>query len=255
MSMDFSHRIHVNGAAAGSLATTYERQVHDNLLSIMMFRTGREVIRAIDATHRRLVIVPRRQLDQNAVAHPLNWRAATVAGEEVRDGAGQHRAAWGYGTGNGSSCILRFTPWLFPAELLPRWDAVAMRTWQAATGSQPVSAGLEMDEVLLHEMVHALEQMTGRQSDRRLGNGFDTVAEFDAILVVNLFIRERNRPARMNHQGFVSAPGQQSIMPNPQQFWDQVRSFVQRQRDLARNLASVPVTGNPFRDRRSVMAA
>jgi hypothetical protein len=149
---------------------------------------------------------------------------------------------------------LRYTPWIFPTETLPGWDPVASRNWQAVLGWQPVAAGLEADEVLLHEMVHAFEQMRGRMDATRLGYDFDTLSEFHAILVVNLFARERSRPSRQNHHAFNAAASQDSIIPNANEFWRRVDTFRLRHRDLAKDLAGVPVPGNPFRGRPAAAA-
>jgi hypothetical protein len=242
-------RIIINGHAAGSVATNYEDQVKGILLSIMMFSTGRAVIRAIESSHRRLHIVPRQATNQNAFTHPSNYRDATNAGEPVHDGMGRHRQEWGVGTGHGTPSLIRYTPWVFPNDMLPRWDAIATRNWLAILGWQPVASGLDAEEVLLHEMVHALEQMSGRLSTRRLGYGFDTLSEFHAILVVNVFAREHSRTPRQNHSGFNTAISQSSIIPNQAEFWSRVDAFRVRHPQLAKDLAAVTVWGNPFQFR------
>jgi len=255
MAIDFGPNISIHGHSAGQLARVFERQVHGELLSILMFRTGRAVIRAIEATRRHLRIVPWHGHSQNAGESPWDWEAATLRGLDVRDGSGVHRSQWGHGTGRGSSATVRYNPWDWNVETLPCWDPIAMRTWQHATGLAPVNPGDETDEVLLHEMVHALQDMVGRADRRPLGHGFDIVSEFDAIVVVNLQAAERSRPARLNHQQpSVAAASQQSVIPNTAEFWQRVRNFVSRHRDLAKDLAAVVVDGNPFRDRRSVFA-
>jgi hypothetical protein len=254
MPVEFGPNITIDGRSAGQLTRIFERQVRDELLSIMMFRTGRAVIRAIEATRRHLRIVPRHGHDQNAGESPWDWEAATMRGVQNRDGGGHYHASWGRGTGRGSSATVRYNPWDWNVETLPCWDPIAMRNWRLATGLTPVDPGAETDEVLLHEMIHAMEDMRGRGDRRPVGHGFDIVAEFNAILVVNVLSAERSRDARLNHAGHAAAPGQQSIIPSAPEFWTRVRDFVSRHRDLAKDLAAVPVNGNPFRDPRSVFA-
>jgi hypothetical protein len=254
MAVEFGPNITIDGQTAGQLRRLFERQVHGELLSIMMFRTGRAVIAAIEATRRHLRIVPRNLPDQNADESPFDWEAATLRGIENRDGSGNYHSVWGQGTGRGSSVRIRYNPWDWSVETLPCWDPVAMHNWRETLGLVPVDAGAETEEVLLHEMVHAMESMTGRADHRRMVHGFDTVAEFNAILVVNLHSAEQSRGSRLNHSGHATAGGQQTIIPDNAEFWRRVRNFVSRHRGLAKDLAAVPIPDNPFRDPRSVFA-
>src|SRR6185503_13458606 len=98
MSITFNANIIINGSSAGNLASMYEGQVRDNLLSIMMFDTGRAVVHGFERAGRRLTIVPWLQQSQNADSGPTNWRNGTLAGEPVRGGNGVHHQAWGAGT-------------------------------------------------------------------------------------------------------------------------------------------------------------
>lgn len=246
MARQFGRNIRIIGNSLGQLRVTYESQVNECLLSLMMFRTGKAVIEHIWRAHRNIRIVPWHSTQENAEADADDDNAATVRGEPVRDGTGRHHASWGVGTGRGSGSIVRFTPWIFPTETLPRFDPIAMHNWEAVLGWQPAAAGREADEVLLHELFHALESLYGRASGARLAHGFDTVAEFHAILVVNLMARERLRPARMNHQGHQTAASPIDLIHNEDEFWNRVEVFRGRHRDLAAELAAVPVEGNPF---------
>lgn len=246
MARHFGRNIAINGHSVGPLQTVYEGQVHNCLLSIIMFRTGRAVIEHIWRAHRHVTIVPWHSSEENADSAPVDGRGATRAGEPVRDGRARHEPAWGRGTGRGSNSVVRFTPWIFRTEILPRWDPIAMHNWQAVLGWQPVDAGRDMDHVLLHELVHSFEQLYGRVSNAHLGHRLDTVSEFHAILVANLQARERTEPARLNHAGYRTAVSPRDVIPNENEFWALVEVFRLRHRELAADLAAIPVSGNPF---------
>jgi hypothetical protein len=50
------------------------------------------------------------------------------------------------------------------------------------------------EDVLLHEMFHALREMRGLFSSAPMGDGFDYVEEYYAILVANMYVSEVGRP-------------------------------------------------------------
>jgi hypothetical protein len=77
--------------------------------------------------------------------------------------------------------------------------------------------GVERDEILLHEMVHALRQMRGTTDFHQPLDAphYDTVEEFMAIVVSNVFRSERHRPGlRRDHWGFQALPADQQADPN-----------------------------------------
>jgi hypothetical protein len=240
----FGPNITIDGRHLPRMQSLYEAQVNDALLSIMMFRTGRAVIEYVWSAPHRLRIVPYLAADQNAdataEAHP-----ATMRGRPVYSNG---RRVAGVGTGRGTRVVIHYTPWLFPTEVLPRWDPIATRNWIRRRNPPPrrVDAGDEMDEVLLHELVHASEDMRGLLDASPLGHGFDSVTEFHAILVANLLARERSRPARQDHSGNQSAPSPTALFPDENEFWRRVETFRQRHAALAAALAEIDVEGNPF---------
>lgn len=246
MPRHFGSNITIDGRRLPRLQSIYEGSVNEALLSMMMYRTGRAVVEYVWTAPRRLRIVPYGGSDQNSDAEPADWSNATLPHARVYDGSGRWRRSWGRGTGRGTSVVLHYTPWDFPAELLPRWDRIAMRNWQRQLQRQVVDAGDETDETLIHELVHAAEQMRGRLDCSPLGHNFDTVTEFHAILVTNLLARERNRPARLNHHGSRSAADPIALFPNENEFWQRVETFRARHPDLAAALAEIDIEGNPF---------
>lgn len=68
-------------------------------------------------------------------------------------------------------------------------------------------AGMRADEVLLHELVHALGMVAGHLFNTPMGDEFDDEDEFKAILVTNIYSSEIGRPLRLSHHGLLSATG------------------------------------------------
>ena len=70
--------------------------------------------------------------------------------------------------------------------------------------------GVGKDEILLHEMVHGLRQLRGTTDSHKPADApnMDTVEEFMAIVVSNVYRSELNRPGlRADHHGFAPLPG------------------------------------------------
>lgn len=91
--------------------------------------------------------------------------------------------------------IVRFTPWWYPPEDNPSQEL----------------AGERRDEVLLHEIVHALRQGSraghgpwhaGEAIRFDDGRYYDYLDEFFAILVTNYFSAHTQRPLRRDHQNY-----------------------------------------------------
>jgi hypothetical protein len=140
-------------------------------------RTGGIVIKEILASPRVVKIVPWYDTNdrKNAVAVPRNYRAAYYKDRPLRGADdGQTDPGSGTGTGEGSDVRLEYTPWRFT----------------------PFHRSI----LLLHEMVHATEQQRGvLYCNDMQKSGFDTVAEFDAIVVENICRSEFGVFIRRNH--------------------------------------------------------
>jgi len=229
------------------LRALFEQEVNDCLLDLLMFRTGRAVLDAIGGARHRVRIIPWGRIQENAEAEARDPQAATRRGAPVRDGDGRRVRGLGQGTGRGSGVLVRFTPWIHRTERLPRWDPQAVASWLAVPqGPQPVLAGWEPDEVLLHELVHALEMVTGQADGTPLDHLLDTVAEFNAIVVVNLLARERSRPFQRDHRSDREVLVPTGVHPLEGEFWRLVEEFRARHPVLCQQLAAIPVDGNPF---------
>lgn len=115
------------------------------------------------------------------------------------------------------------------------------------------------DEVLLHELVHAYMIQRGLSSTRRLNHAgfvrrvrrFDTVDDFYAIMVTNVYASERGRPRLRDHR-FPSlnlARNGISVASDPQflRFFNTLRAHAHA---LNYELQQIDTAFNPWRPRR-----
>ncbi|MEW5974996.1 MAG: hypothetical protein AB1898_04210 [Acidobacteriota bacterium] len=227
--------------------TRYESDVHTELLSVLAFDTGRAVINEIWSRPKRLRIRPWLRQSRNATASPADDRAATAPFHPVRDAEdGHHEAAWGHGTGRGSNVVIRYSPKTWGDDRLPAWDPTARNNWAAATGVMPPLPGEESGEVLLHEMVHALRQMSGRETGLPMRRGFDTQEEFFAVLITNVYTSERG-PFRQLRGDHGTAPLlYPSSWRRDREFQALIRAITVSHPSLVRRLARVRAQFNPF---------
>lgn len=179
----------------------WEDAVARTFARVMSNRVGRIVVGAI-ARPVRIVPFPDHN-DLNAFASSNFNRGGTLRGEPqfycsdirrtrnvVETGRPIPRAP--RGTGRGASALVEFTPMLWPRDpfprLMPRRRTTAFRVWA--------------DEVLLHEIFHAMESTRGVSSCRGIGFGYDTYTEFTSITTTNVYRSHFHRPIRDNHHGF-----------------------------------------------------
>jgi hypothetical protein len=107
------------------------------------------------------------------------------------------------------------------------------------------------DEVLLHEMLHGLRQMAGQQDMSAIGLEYDTMEEFYAILLTNIYTSERGRKRlRKNHHG--SSPLDKDVATSEGflQIGDHVRWImwlVTHGAVFVRRVAEINVPFNPLR--------
>ena len=110
--------------------------------------------------------------------------------------------------------------------------------------------GGSADEVLLHELLHAVRITLGlgdcRQTQAPL-HRYDNRSEFYAVLVENVYSSETRRPPRRDHWGHVA-------LRDPVQYYAQpsnklmIMNFCRSMPQFTRDLASVPCNFNPFRE-------
>jgi Effector protein len=176
-------------------ARRYEEWVVFELNTIMKRWSGWAVISEIfgrSSRGRKMYIRPYSPTPKdpyNAYASPLDARAATLKGAPQKIGggpqAGKDVAGAAPGSGEGSDVEIRYTPWIF----------------QSGIGGPGTN---EPDEILLHEMVHGLREMSGVFFPGTKTRGFDTLEEFVAILVSNIYRSETGRPGLRADHSFSS---------------------------------------------------
>jgi hypothetical protein len=227
--------------------TKYETAVHQELLCVLGFDVGRAVINEVWSKPGGLRIHPwRNRHEVNAEASALNPPAATLPHQRVRSGVDGHvLPGWPRGTGRGSDVSLAYSPWNWGHDAY-MWDATARNNFAELTGFFPANPGQEAGEVLLHELVHALRAMSGRENSLPMGRAFDTQEEFYAILVTNIYTSERGaaRSLRGDH-GMFAAANPQEWRTDPE-FQALIRSLATSQPSLVHRLARVKAAFNPF---------
>ena len=222
MPITFQRRLIVDGSSLkAKLRPGWEAVVMHNLHQIACTNTGLCVLHELHTSIHWVRIIPYPTADDNADACPTDWARAEYPQHLVRYGDGKKANPKTYSTGLGSDVIVRYTPWHFV---------------DAAT--QP--------STLLHELVHAAEDVHGKLYCSPMGWGFDTVAEFDAILVENIYRSERSMMLRRYHTNLTDELTTPLMTPKPA-FIRLLRSFRDRMPALAQQLGEVNTSYNPLR--------
>lgn len=216
----------------------YEQEVSSILIVDLLnvSQVGRIVVEAIQAVNnRRMKIQPWTAHDSNAEAVPLDWRGSVARGEPLRDARGRAIANAGFGSGIGTSTVVRYNPsrWLPDvSSVFPSMPRPTVRNDRA--------------EVLLHEVCHGLRQMLGLETGRRMPNGLENDEEFFAILVTNIHSSQRSRPLGGSHgAGELRQPD--SWLTDPV-FRATIQRFRRQMPNFTARMAQVGAHFNPFRD-------
>jgi len=117
--------------------------------------------------------------------------------------------------------------------------------------SRPAGPGMEPDEVLFHELVHASRQVIGAVYFMPVNQNYDNEEEYLAIVLSNIYIRNKNRGAALR------GDHDQSILREPDRFLDNVqrvdlepRMLLERfrlwQLSLFNDLAGIAASVTPF---------
>jgi hypothetical protein len=200
----------------------WEQTVLAALNEIWRSFTGRNLLDVIGAHAKIVKIVPYYGSDINAFAGPRSDMDAYYKDRPRRSAEdGTRSVGTETGTGRGTGVRLEYTPWRFAAQ--------------------------QQKIVLLHEMVHACAMQRGViYYNQVISNpAFDTVAEFDAILVENIFCSEMGLPLRKDHGGGTRTGTR--MLPNERELSALVSSFKNRLPELADALSKVAVPFNPLR--------
>jgi hypothetical protein len=168
-------------------------------------QSGRDLFSQIEDRCKRfdksLAIVPFSIADRekhgivNSFPAPESWLAATRKGQPIFRGGEDNKSTpqderfitSGTGKGGGTSVSLHFDPFV------PYW------------GEGPI--GSDPDEVLFHEMVHALRMLQGELEAVPTGtedSPYNNLEEFLAVLMANIYISEKDPKAQLrgSHDDF-----------------------------------------------------
>jgi hypothetical protein len=167
--------------AAVLRANQYQREVWDVFKQIEQYShsdVGKLLMQEINQRTggRSLVVVPMTPCEADARTTAELERRGTAQGEKYRSPGGRVVE----GSGQGSDAVIRFEP----------------RTFGNSACTQTADPGghYHPDDVLFHELVHALRYMQGKSLHARLpGTGFGNIEEFYAILITNIYVAECGR--------------------------------------------------------------
>ena len=274
----YHNTIFIDGAAQSTIggrlftpdptqAPHYETQVAWVLDQIRDSQTGQVLLREIMSAPlgKQVRIIPFPLEDARSV--PSSETGAAPSGQQLRfpgdlpdtaavEQAGQHRFDAQnkplLGTGEGANVTIHYHP----------------MTWLLNSFRTGLPGNLMPDDVLVHELVHALRMMSGKvltmnlstlDHTRRWGNA----EEFYGVLVANIYISERNssdrrgQPLRGNSgpiSQFSALTGEEAKSKNfTQTYRSQIKSLCDEMIGLThgggqKGLASVPADFNPIRD-------
>lgn len=239
-------------------AAAYEEDVRRNLIYVFTTPVGGAIIPQIT---RELRIVPfpwwhgYLGSERRADATPDSWNASLLRGATAYQCSGGEEPGTASpdlptGTGVGSSSRIRYTPtdWYDPSRRMSGFVRVLP---SPALGTP----GTHSDEVLCHELAHAIRHMRGVSQCIPAGHGYTTFEEFCATQVANVYASCRVRPPRASYQEDWS----REMMPDPfgipTTAQRDERRWIERMRDqqpgFCYALSLIPASialYNPFRE-------
>ena len=246
----------------------YNNQVYAVLGNIKLNQTGKEIHALIRKTDHDLTFVPYDDTDCNAgtvARHPKDAAPKGVSDKpDAKMDNGEYQGArWfrgdpddpttdvderenavkgkGTGTGKGSDATIKFTPGIY-----------------GQAGCHPEGTyGSKADEVLFHEMIHALRMMQGKYNAIPLGDryyGYENEEEYLAIIATNVYMSANGvdndglrgghdghyalQPPLNTSAGFLADPTNRKLMNIYRLVWA----------DAFLAIAGVDAAFNPFRE-------
>ncbi len=163
----------------------------DKILSALAKKhTSWAVMTALHKSGKKVTIVPNPVLDCNARAVPESKQDAARRNTEAET-CDESESGSSLGTGKGTATEITFSPGQF-----------------ASGGTCSVGgAGRDADEVLFHELCHAMRYGTGQRNACFASfAGFRGYEEFVAVLLTNVFSSETRRTLRRDHEGYNQMP-------------------------------------------------
>ncbi len=230
----------------------YESGVAEELTGLLVFRTGTALIQEIwGHAPRRVRITPWTRRDLNADATPSDDLDASAQGVVLHDAAGRAHPEWGRGTGRGTDAVVRYSPGRFQSDTriyaLENARSPAPPLWEDLRGDDPLAPGNDAGEVLLHELVHTLGYLCGRDTGWvPLGSGWDNEDEFRAILVADIYSSERGRPLRHRHRAGILLAHPETWEHHPR-VAHYLSRFILAMPGLVARLRDIDTDFNPFR--------
>jgi hypothetical protein len=239
----------------------FEAGVRKTLERIGSRDSGRAVLNEVGRQSHRVTITPYLPSDYrwtNGSARPLdgNWTDATRRHWLIRDNDGEPMRykngdrTWDRGTGAGADAIIEFTT---PGLMRVLIDDLAVKKKWSAGGDRHSLAFA--DEILVHELVHAIRITAGFSVDRRVPRQprYGTMEEFFAIVVANVYRSECGRGGVRN-----ANHGEWETMQISGEYflkWHfnraHLRQFRRDHPNLAAELHEIDTYFNPFRHLRA----
>jgi hypothetical protein len=163
---------------------------------------GWAVMKALHDSGHTLTIEPNPTQDCNSTTFPNSAQDAAKKGKEAEN-CSKDTTGSNLGTGKGTSSKITYSP--------GQWVKGGM----CAVGA----AGRDGDEILLHEMCHAMRYAAGmRTSCFDTPVGFGDYEELVAVTITNIFSSETNRTLRRDHNGFDALPATTGMWRKGQKF-------------------------------------
>jgi hypothetical protein len=233
----------------------YETDVMILLSRLRWTWAGWALIKDIWRVRKTMLIIPWNELpylDATKNWQGFNATSGAVYVPKINDGPGPVNMDEIKPTAPGKNALVRFNPSMWTA------DAVAKVGFIAKPADFKNAPGVGKDEILLHEMVHGLRQLRGTTSYHKPADSpnMDTVEEFMAIVVSNVYRSELKRPGlRADHHGFAALP---SAQEDPRVFLNQagkdgesnlsrMKQFKADNPDFFSDMKSSPASFNPFK--------
>lgn len=241
----------------------YEAAVAEQLGLIQKNQVGMMILSVVQNVGHELTIVPYTDLDSfhqndrcNAFPRPDDVRASHPDGQNwFNNPEGENQRVSRFeqssakGTGGGSDVKLHFTPGMWG-------DKDPKKRAPCDNGGR---YGARADDVLMHELIHALRQMEGNlnaiPTEDKL-RAYDDDEEFLAIVTTNVYISasKRNDQLRADHHGFkaLAAPlnTSQGFLADADNLAMLAKYYID-EADLYQKVALVTETEakfNPFRE-------
>jgi hypothetical protein len=173
----------------------WEKSVDSIITTLSKRVSSWAVMKALSDSGHTLTIVPNPVVECNATTFPKSAQDAARKGAEAEHCS---KAVKGdnAGTGKGTNSKIVFSPGPF-----------AKNGMCSAKG-----AGRDADEILFHEITHAMRYATGqRNACFSTPFGYADYEEFVAVLFTNVYSSETSRTLRKDHQGYEKMPATTSL--------------------------------------------